>query len=117
MQIDDEVMEYAIKNKGDLEEIASPRLYYSTFKRNNTNKLELHHQYGSSFCIDSHYEIVDCVGQGAYGIVAAVRDKRTDEFYAVKKVSDISCGRLFAKRTLREMRILRLLHHENVYIL
>ncbi len=54
------------------------------------------------------------VGQGAYGIVVAVRDRETDEFFAIKKISRAFDHKIIIKRTLRELRILRLLKHENV---
>jgi len=89
--------------------------FYAPYKRPASSPLECQTKYNTQFMIDSHFEIVDCIGQGAYGIVAAIRDKRDDEFYAVKKVADVtSYGALFAKRMLREIRIMRLLQHENV---
>jgi serine/threonine protein kinase len=54
------------------------------------------------------------VGQGAYGIVVAVRDRETDKFFAIKKISRAFDHKIIIKRTLRELRILRLLKHANV---
>ena len=47
-------------------------------------------------------------------MVAAVRDRTSDQFYAMKKIEDPCNHTLVAKRTLRELRILRYLKHENV---
>ena len=47
-------------------------------------------------------------------MVTAVRDRRTDIFYAMKKIEDPCSHLLLAKRTLREIRILKYLNHENV---
>ena len=54
------------------------------------------------------------VGQGAYGIVVAARDRETDDFVAIKKIEKAFDHKIIIKRTLRELRILRLLKHENV---
>ena len=89
--------------------------FYESFKRAKDDRLVLQEKYNTQFCLDKNYEIVDCIGQGAYGIVAAVRDRRTDEFFAVKKVANLTDGdTTVLKRTLREIRILRHLTHENV---
>src|SRR5689334_1031420 len=58
------------------------------------------------------------VGQGAYGMVVAARDKRVKEgegqMIAIKKIEKAFEHKIFTKRTLRELKILRLLNHENV---
>ena len=60
------------------------------------------------------------VGQGAYGIVVAARDKTIDDpeeaLIAIKKVEKAFEHKIFTKRTLRELKILRLMDHENVSI-
>jgi len=72
----------------------------------------------SSFEIDSNFEILHAVGQGAYGLVVAARNKTAPKgessFLAIKKIEKAFEHRIFAKRTLRELRILRLLQHENI---
>ena len=72
----------------------------------------------SSFEIDSNFEILNPVGQGAYGLVVAARNKAApkgeNSFLAIKKIEKAFEHRIFAKRTLRELRILRLLQHENI---
>jgi serine/threonine protein kinase len=89
--------------------------FYNEYRRLPEDRLVVQEKYNTKFMLDKDYEIVDCIGQGAYGIVAAVRDKRTDDFFAVKKVAEIGQGGvLVLKRTLREIRILRHLSHENV---
>lgn len=58
------------------------------------------------------------VGSGSYGIVLEADDfkaKRSDpRKVAIKKIEKAFLHRFFAKRTLRELKILRLLKHENV---
>ena len=55
------------------------------------------------------------VGQGAYGIVVAAKDKESKtegkDLVAIKKIDKAFEHKIFAKRTLRELRILKLLRH------
>lgn len=58
------------------------------------------------------------VGQGAYGIVVAAKDKEAKtegkDLVAIKKIDKAFEHKIFAKRTLRELRLLKLLKHENI---
>lgn len=54
------------------------------------------------------------VGQGAYGIVCAAEDGEQSEPIAIKKIENAFEHITFTKRTLRELRILRHLQHENL---
>lgn len=69
---------------------------------------------GATFGLDSRYEILDTLGSGAYGVVVSARDTRTGEMVAIKKIEKAFEHTTFAKRTLRELIILRLLEHENI---
>ena len=88
---------------------------------------------GTKFEIDDRYEIIDTsklyniglicsffnlVGQGAYGVVVASKDKRAkdpeNDLVAIKKIEKAFEHKVFTKRTLRELKMLRLLAHENV---
>ena len=69
---------------------------------------------GSSFCIDRRYSILDTIGSGAYGVVVAARDLITGDRVAIKKIEKAFEHATFTKRTLRELKILRLLDNENV---
>ena len=69
---------------------------------------------GSSFQIDQRYDILDTVGSGAYGVVVSARDTETGEMVAIKKIEKAFEHPTFTKRTLRELKILRLMHHENI---
>jgi serine/threonine protein kinase len=67
------------------------------------------------YFLSSHCVYV--VGHGAYGIVIAARDHEADEDHslvAIKKIERAFEHKIFTKRTLRELKILRLLQHENV---
>jgi len=71
-----------------------------------------------SFTIDKHYHILGKLGKGAYGqVVKALDTTEEDEDLkncAIKKIEDIFEHSTYAKRCLRELKILRLLEHENV---
>jgi len=72
---------------------------------------------GSRFELPEHYEIIDPVGSGAYGVVVAAKDKNEAEpnnLIAIKKIEKAFEHKIFALRTLRELKIMRLLNHDNV---
>jgi serine/threonine protein kinase len=63
-----------------------------------------------------HYYLI-VVGDGAYGCVIRAEDTslpKRDNMVAIKKIEKAFDHRLYAKRTLRELKILRLIKHENV---
>lgn len=70
--------------------------------------------YGSVFNLHKRYHVIKALGSGAYGWVALAKDTKKDRYVAIKKMERTFEHVLFAKRTLRELKILRLLHHENV---
>lgn len=69
---------------------------------------------GERFELDEKYKVVDYLGAGAYGVVCAARDEELGKVVAIKKCKHIFQSRTLAKRTLREIRLLRLLDHDNV---
>jgi serine/threonine protein kinase len=68
---------------------------------------------GSKFEVDKRYEIIDPVGSGAYGVVVAAKDAEAEDqdnnLVAIKKIEKAFEHKVFAQRTLRELKILRLL--------
>ena len=66
---------------------------------------------GNIFTVESRYELIDMIGSGAYGIVVAAKDHgNKDEdgkpkLVAIKKIIKAFEHRIFALRTLREMKI------------
>lgn len=54
------------------------------------------------------------IGRGAYGIVCSVLNAETNEMVAMKKIANAFDNYMDAKRTLREIKLLRHLDHENV---
>eukprot|EP00158_Paraphelidium_tribonemae_P008904 Partr_v1_DN28721_c0_g1_i2_m62788 putative mitogen-activated protein kinase len=67
------------------------------------------------FTVDSKYQFMRELGVGAYGVVCACRDKELNINVAIKKIQKIFEKRILAKRTLRELRLLRHFNtHENI---
>jgi serine/threonine protein kinase len=69
---------------------------------------------GTKFETPRRYSVLEPVGQGAYGIVCAAQDEAINENIAIKKIENAFEHITFTKRTLRELRILRHLQHENL---
>jgi serine/threonine protein kinase len=69
---------------------------------------------GTRFDVPSTFSILNSVGSGAYGVVAAARDSTTDDIVAIKKIERAFEHQVFTKRTLRELKLLRALKHENI---
>jgi len=70
--------------------------------------------YGFDACVDKKYEIIKQIGYGAFGSVCSARkiEKRSRKV-AIKKV-DLVGDVSDLKRTLREIKLLRFFHHENI---
>ena len=60
------------------------------------------------------YTPVKPIGKGAYGVVCSARNSETDERIAIKKIGSAFDNLIDAKRTLREIKLLRHLRHENI---
>ena len=75
---------------------------------------------GSRFEIPDNFELINVLGTGSYGIVIVAKDLSatgTDgepNLVAIKKISKVFEHTVFARRTLRELKILRLLNHTNL---
>jgi len=69
---------------------------------------------GTKFEVDKRYRIIEPMSHGAYGIVCSAEDKDVGERVAVKKIESVFEHITITKRTLRELRILRHLQHENL---
>ncbi|XP_050258046.1 mitogen-activated protein kinase homolog D5-like isoform X2 [Quercus robur] len=55
------------------------------------------------------------IGKGAYGIVCSALNSETNEHVALKKIANAFDNKIDAKRTLREIKLLRHMDHENHY--
>lgn len=60
------------------------------------------------------YEVLGVVGEGAYGVVLRCRNKESGEIVAIKKFKESDDDEVLRKTTLREVKLLRLLRHENI---
>ncbi|KAL1917873.1 uncharacterized protein VTP21DRAFT_3707 [Calcarisporiella thermophila] len=65
------------------------------------------------FNVGDQYEILDIVGEGAYGTVCSAIHKPTQQKVAIKKITPFDHS-MFCLRTLREIKLLRYFNHENV---
>ena len=61
---------------------------------------------GSVFTVEERYEFIKRVGYGAYGVVCAAKDKKTNTNVAIKKIPKAFQDLVDAKRVLREIKIL-----------
>lgn len=68
----------------------------------------------SLFEIDTKYVPIKPIGRGAYGIVCSSINSETKEKVAIKKINNAFENHVDALRTLREIKLLRHLRHENV---
>lgn len=69
---------------------------------------------GTTFIVDERYEYIKKVGSGAYGIVVAALDRRTNTKVAIKKFPNAFDDLIDAKRILREIKLLGFFEHENM---
>mmetsp|Transcript_13464 Transcript_13464/g.29514 ORF Transcript_13464/g.29514 Transcript_13464/m.29514 type:complete len:420 (-) Transcript_13464:44-1303(-) len=70
--------------------------------------------HGDNFKAPKRFTVLEPVGQGAYGVVCSAQDEDNGEKVAIKKIENAFEHLTFAKRTLRELKILRNLRHENL---
>ncbi|KAK9429534.1 kinase-like domain-containing protein [Lipomyces doorenjongii] len=66
-----------------------------------------------AFNVSDQYEIVDVVGEGAYGVVCSAIHKPSGQKVAIKKITPFDHS-MFCLRTLREMKLLKYFNHENI---
>lgn len=70
---------------------------------------------GDTFEIDTQYRVIDYLGAGAYGVVCSAQDQANgNKLVAIKKCKKLFQSHTMAKRILREIRLLRLINHDNV---
>lgn len=60
------------------------------------------------------YKFIRYLGHGSYGHVASAEQVDTKKKVAIKKIPNIFHNLLDTKRILREVRILRLVHHQHI---
>ncbi|KAG6876431.1 Mitogen-activated protein kinase 2 [Termitomyces sp. T159_Od127] len=67
----------------------------------------------SFMCASSSYEPLDVIGEGAYGVVVSAVHTPTQRKVAMKRITPFDHS-MFCLRTLREIKLLRHFHHENI---
>ncbi|EGR27207.1 protein kinase domain protein [Ichthyophthirius multifiliis] len=60
------------------------------------------------------YDVIGIVGEGAYGVVLKCKNKENGEIVAIKKFKESDEDEIIQKTILREVKILRMLKHENI---
>ncbi|CAB4030917.1 mitogen-activated kinase 14 isoform X1, partial [Paramuricea clavata] len=76
------------------------------FYRTETNK--------ATWEVPERYQDLQSIGSGAYGLVCSSDDKMLGEKVAIKKFSRPFQSLIHAKRTYRELKLLRHMDHENI---
>jgi serine/threonine protein kinase len=71
----------------------------------------------NTFEIDTKYIPIKPIGKGAYGIVCSAKNAETNEKVAIKKIINAFENQTDAMRTLREIKLLRQLAHDNIIAL
>ncbi|KAL5523306.1 TMK1_2 [Sanghuangporus sanghuang] len=66
-----------------------------------------------NFAKDSNYEVIEVIGEGAYGIVCSAIHIPTGRKVAIKRITPFDHS-MFCLRTLREIKLLRHFDHENI---
>ncbi|KAJ8620889.1 hypothetical protein MRB53_029418 [Persea americana] len=75
----------------------------------------LYNVLGSLFEVTAKYvPPIRPTGRGAYGIVCSAHNSETNEEVAIKKIGNAFDNRIDAKRTLREIKLLSHMDHENI---
>lgn len=69
---------------------------------------------GTVFEVDVKYVFIKLIGKGVYGVVCSVRELEMNRKVVIKKIVNVFENVVDAKRTLREIKLLRYLRYENV---
>jgi len=73
--------------------------------------------WNTQFEMDVRYVPIKAIGKGAYGVVCSAKDATSGQKVAIKKITNAFDNLTDARRTLREMKLLRHLKHENIIAL
>ncbi|AMD18956.1 HBR055Wp [Eremothecium sinecaudum] len=73
--------------------------------------------FGTVFEITNRYADLNPVGMGAFGLVCSAVDTYTQQQVAIKKIMKPFSTAVLAKRTYRELKLLKHLRHENLICL
>lgn len=73
--------------------------------------------FGTVFEITNRYTELNPIGMGAFGLVCSATDTLTNQSVAIKKIMKPFSTAILAKRTYRELKLLKHLRHENLICL
>ncbi|XP_051925313.1 mitogen-activated protein kinase 7 [Hippocampus zosterae] len=101
--------------KGD-ENQHAVRLSGSTNTSTTAKNLALlkKHSLDVKFDVGEEYDVIETIGTGAYGVVSSARRRDNGQQVAIKKISNAFEVVTNAKRTLRELKILKHFKHDNI---
>ncbi|CDQ75475.1 unnamed protein product [Oncorhynchus mykiss] len=72
------------------------------------------HSLDVNFEVGEEYDIIETIGTGAYGVVSSARRRDNGQQVAIKKIPNAFEVVQNAKRTLRELKILKHFKHDNI---
>uniref|UniRef100_G3NYC6 Mitogen-activated protein kinase n=1 Tax=Gasterosteus aculeatus TaxID=69293 RepID=G3NYC6_GASAC len=72
------------------------------------------HSLDVKFDVGEEYDVIETIGTGAYGVVSSARRRDNGQQVAIKKISNAFEVLTNAKRTLRELKILKHFKHDNI---
>uniref|UniRef100_A0A8C1Y1I3 Mitogen-activated protein kinase n=2 Tax=Cyprinus carpio TaxID=7962 RepID=A0A8C1Y1I3_CYPCA len=72
------------------------------------------HSLDVKFEVGEEYDIIETIGTGAYGVVSSARRRDNGQQVAIKKIPNAFEVLTNAKRTLRELKILKHFKHDNI---
>ncbi|KAL7670839.1 hypothetical protein ACOME3_005758 [Neoechinorhynchus agilis] len=87
--------------------------FNSKLGRSKTNEDRIEQIRDRKFDLGLRYINLRYIGEGAYGMVVSAFDQESNERIAIKAISPFS-HQIYCQRTLREIRILSRLKHENI---
>ncbi|TRM62283.1 kinase-like domain-containing protein [Schizophyllum amplum] len=67
----------------------------------------------TQFVVESNYQPLDIIGEGAYGVVCSALHMPSQRKVAIKRITPFDHS-MFCLRTLREIKLLRHFNHENI---
>ncbi|XP_056286185.1 mitogen-activated protein kinase 7 isoform X2 [Pseudoliparis swirei] len=72
------------------------------------------HSLDVKFDVGEEYDVIETIGTGAYGVVSSARRRDNGQQVAIKKIFNAFEVVTNAKRTLRELKILKHFKHDNI---
>ncbi|XP_077406774.1 mitogen-activated protein kinase 7 [Vanacampus margaritifer] len=102
--------------KGDDNQHAVKSMSGSTDSSTTAKNLALlkKHSLDVKFDVGEEYDVIETIGTGAYGVVSSARRRDNGQQVAIKKIANAFEVVTNAKRTLRELKILKHFKHDNI---